>query len=79
MTGYGLVFRGALYFAIAVLTPIAGVVAECATYGYWPSRVSVASATLSGIVAGLVAVRAFIDGSMGLYDKANGDESRTED
>ena len=72
MTGSGVIIRAALYFAIALLTPISAEIAECATYGYWPPAVKIISAGLGGIVAGLVALRAYIDGSAERY--SNGDD-----
>ena len=55
--------RGTLYFLIAVLTPLAAVYGECAQYHYWPDAPSIMYALLSGLLAGLVAVRAYLDGS----------------
>ncbi len=63
----------ALYVGIAVLTPIAAVYCECAQYHYWPDLPSVMAALFTGLVAGLVAVRAFLDGSNErLKQKRNG-------
>lgn len=72
--GWMTAIRCALYFGIALLTPIAAAIGETAMYGYWPSSPVVASAALSGMVAGLVAVRAFLDGSNERYEarKRNG-------
>ena len=55
--------RGALYVAIAVLTPVAAVYGEAAQYQYWPDTSSVVSGALTGLLSGLVALRAFLDGS----------------
>ena len=60
----GVALRGSLYVAIAVLTPLAACVGETALYGYWPPVVALASAALTGLVSGLVALRAFLDGSV---------------
>jgi len=62
--------RGALYVGIAVLTPMAGVYAECAQYHYWPDAPSVMAALLAGFLAGLVALRAYLDGSNERYEQA---------
>ena len=68
--GWMLAIRCGLYFGIAFLTPIAAVLGETAMYGYWPSGVVVTGAALSGTVAGLVAIRAFLDGGMERYEQA---------
>jgi hypothetical protein len=52
-----------LYVGVAALSPVAAAVAECAVYDYWPSIVRVVAAALTGIVAGMVALRAYLDGS----------------
>ena len=72
MTGRAIIVRGALYFGVAFLTPISGAVAETAMYGYWPPLVSVASAALAGAVAGMVAVRAYLDGSNERWEQGRG-------
>ena len=55
--------RGGLYVAIAILTPVAAVFGEAAQYHYWPDAASLSYALLTGLLSGLVAVRAFLDGS----------------
>jgi hypothetical protein len=68
--GQGVIVRASLYFAVASLTPIAGVLGESATD--WPCGVRLAAAALSGLVAGLVAVRAYLDGSNTRYEARRG-------
>ena len=72
MNGRGIILRAGLYFSIAFLTPVAAALGETALYGYWPSRVAVASAALSGTLAGLVALRAYLDGSNERYEAGRG-------
>jgi hypothetical protein len=63
MTGYGVIIRGSLYFLIALLTPLASAVADGAQNGQWPTGQTLVAATLGGLVAGLVSLRAYLDGS----------------
>ena len=58
-----IVVRASLYFLISVLTPISAAFGEAAMYGYWPAMVTIVAAALAGLVGGLVAVRAYLDGS----------------
>ena len=64
MTAYGIGIRAALYFSIAVLTPVAAVLGESADGGEWPTRMSMVAATVAGVVSGMTALRAFVDSSM---------------
>jgi hypothetical protein len=63
MTQSGIWVIAALYFGIALLTPIAATFAEGAKAGTWPALVVLVSATLTGLVQGLIALRAYYDGS----------------
>ncbi len=79
MTGRGVILRAALYVLIALLTPVAGVMSEAALGGNWPSVQALVSAALSGAVAGLVALRAYLDGSNERFEagKRNGNGGAT--
>ena len=55
--------RAALYCVIAFLTPVAGVITEATKGGEYPPAVSLLGAATTGLMAALVAYRAFIDGS----------------
>lgn len=57
------VIRCGLYFAVSFLAPIASVFDTRATADAWPSAIAVVSAAFGGLVAGIVAVRAYLDGS----------------
>jgi hypothetical protein len=62
--------RCALYFAVSFIAPISSVFDTRATASEWPSLISVVSAAMGGLVAGLVAVRAYLDGSNERYQQA---------
>jgi hypothetical protein len=78
MTGNGVIVRAALYFLIALLTPVASVMSEAAVGGSWPSLSALASAALTGTVAGLVALRAYLDGSNERFEAGNAPRDRRE-
>ena len=71
-TGKSVALRGALYAALAVLSPVAVVYADAAKTWEWPALPVVVSAVLSGMVSALVAVRAFLDGSNERYEQGAG-------
>jgi len=72
MSGREVIFRAALYVAIAILTPIAALYVEGAAAGVWPATLAVVAALLSGAVQALVALRAFFDGSNERYKSERG-------
>lgn len=57
------VARCSLYFFVALLTPVSAVISDAATQGAWPLASQIVAAFLAGTVAGLVAIRAYLDGS----------------
>jgi hypothetical protein len=69
--GMGVHGKAALYFSIALLSPVAAMLGEAAKVGQWPSILTLTACVVGGIVAGLVAVRAFYDGSAERYKQTN--------
>ena len=63
MTQSGIWVIAALYFGVALLTPISAIFIEGAKTDTWPTRVALVSAALSGLVQGLISLRAYYDGS----------------
>jgi hypothetical protein len=61
--------RCSLYFAVALLTPLAPVFDNYGVNGEWPPLPEVASKLLGGIIAALIAVRAYLDGSNERYQQ----------
>lgn len=59
--------RAWLYFLLPVLSAVSAVYGETAVYGYWPDAPRVVAAVLAGVVAGLIAVKGFYDGSNAEY------------
>jgi len=56
-------FRASLYFAIAFLTPFAAKVLMSLDAGKWPTGQEAVSGFIGGSLAGLIALRAYYDGS----------------
>jgi len=55
--------RAVLYFGIALLTPLSALFIQADKLQIWPSWLSVFSIILVGTVQGLIAIRAYFDGS----------------
>lgn len=58
-----IVFRAALYFAIAFLSPFAEQVSDFLSKDQWPSTQRFCLAIIIGLIAGLTSLRAYFDGS----------------
>lgn len=56
--------RGSLYAGIAFLTPFVPLFKESSDAGSWPGAISLAYVALAGLLAAMVAIRAYIDGSV---------------
>lgn len=56
-------FRASLYFAIAFLAPFSDKVLATLYTNQWPTMPIVVASCLSGMISGLVALRAYYDGS----------------
>lgn len=72
--GMGVHGKAGLYFAIALLSPVATMLGEAAKVGQWPSLLTTTACLVGGLLAGLVAVRAFYDGSAERYKTAKSKE-----
>lgn len=59
----GVLGRATLYFSIAVLTPVAALLAQQAALGEWPTMLVATATAVGAIVSGLNALRAYFDGS----------------
>ncbi len=59
--------RGWLYFGIAVLTAVCAKIVDVLIGGQWPPLTMIVGVALSGTLQGLIAVRAYIDGSAERY------------
>ena len=57
------VLRCSLYFWTSVLTPVGVVIHSYAVNQSWPDNVEILDAGVTGLIAGLIAVRAYVDGS----------------
>lgn len=57
------VFRATLYFAIAFLTPFSERLLSSLNNSTWPSAQQAIAAVLVATISGLVALRAYYDGS----------------
>ncbi len=56
-------FRALLYFGIAFLAPFSDKVLAALYESKWPTMQIVVASCLSGVISGLVALRAYYDGS----------------
>jgi hypothetical protein len=56
-------FRASLYFAIAFLTPFSAKVLTSLDAGKWPSGQEAVAGIIGATLAGLIALRAYYDGS----------------
>lgn len=74
--GHWVLVRCLLYFGISFLPELVGIFTESAKYEYWPSGVRIFTAILSGVLAGLISCRAYLDGSFQQWkEKASAAES----
>ena len=62
--------RATLYALIAFCTPLIGVTVAATNSGDWPTGKSLLGAAASGLGAMLVALRAFIDGTVARAEKS---------
>ena len=63
--GKMVIVKAGLYFVVALLTPLAGLLATAAdaNTNAWPMPVQTVSALMTGLVTACVALRAYLDGS----------------
>ena len=74
--GYIIVFKTILYFLIAFLAPVVDTLSVTAKYDYWPSWPQVVLSLILGVSSGLIALKAFFDGSMEQYKMKVEEEKR---
>lgn len=65
--GWMIVFKASLYFGAAFLPPVIDCLASTAIHGYWPSLPAFTVANAQGLLAGIVALRAYTDSSHSRY------------
>lgn len=65
--GRRVILIAGLYFGVAFLTPVSEMLAACAAAGAWPPAINVVAAVVGGLVAGGLALRAYLDGSHERY------------
>ena len=56
-------FSGRLYFWAAAMPTLAATFEATAKYDYWPSLPRIAACILAGVASGIIAVKAYHDGS----------------
>lgn len=68
--GHMVIFKAWCYYIVAQLTPLCGLLTTAADdhTAAWPSRIQITAALMSGFIAGVVAVRAYFDGSNSDYE-----------
>ena len=69
--GHMVIFKAALYALVALLSPLVSllVTAADANTSDWPSRLKFTAALGTGIIAALVALRAYFDGSQTRWEQ----------
>lgn len=75
--GHMVVFKAWCYYIVAQLTPLAGLLTTAADdhTNTWPTSLQFWSCLISGFMAGVIAVRAFLDNSHSNYtNKISSDE-----
>ena len=68
--GHWIILKACLYFFITAMPPLIDCLGATAKYDYWPSGVRITVSILAGTVAGLVAVRAYLDSGYARYQDA---------
>jgi rhodanese-related sulfurtransferase len=63
------IIRVVLYFGISFIPDILNVMGESAKYEYWPSGVRITAAALSGTLAGLISIKAYLDGTFQTWNE----------
>ena len=63
--GQMVIVKAGLYFVVALLTPLAGLLATAADANTdaWPTALQMVAALLTGFIGACVALRAYFDGS----------------
>ena len=73
--GHAVILKAIIYFTVPFLTPLAGLMSTAADANTqeWPSYLQIVACLLTGFIAGLVALRAYFDGSSKKWeDRQNG-------